>query len=112
MSSENERETFPELDPLIYGGTRIPMNDESGEMFFLADNALLADEWEMIVGQPMQFGAELEPKVHLFLTFKGKLNNKEELAAFTVVLDYKGWLALTKTMRSRLTLVPLKFRGE
>lgn len=101
-----------ELDEILYGGVRVPVSGEEmrpGEMFFVAENTILVHEWESLVTKPIKFG-EIREGVYFLTTFKGKVNNKDELGAVTVAMDITSVMALIKTYRAHVMKLPLEHR--
>jgi hypothetical protein len=58
-----------------------------GEWF--ADNTILADEYESVLGDVFKIGSPEHRPEYLF-TFRGKVNNKDEQGSFTVALTLEA----------------------
>lgn len=63
---------------------RVEMNP--GEWFMVAENTILADEFESVLGDVAKIGSP-ESRLEYLFTFRGKVNNKDEQGSFTVAMS-------------------------
>lgn len=98
-------------DPLFYGGGQAtPIISEEGvSVQYVAEGIILANEFELSVAKPGELDAAQDQPAWL-ITFKGRANLSRELTAVTLVCDTAMATALIKTMRLKLTQLPIQFR--
>lgn len=113
--SAADMQTLAAMDGDLYGGTRVTVSSdgiETGDLFFISDDAILVSDIEAVVSRPMEF-PEIpgEERVYFFLTCKGRKNNSDELGSVTIVLDWPKSADLIKMMRALTARVPLEYRS-
>lgn len=100
-----------EDDPLFYGGGQaMPViSNEGVSQQYIAADIILSNEFEVSVAKPGELDAAQDEPAWI-ITFKGRTNLGRELSAVTIVCDTKMATALIKSMRLKLTQVPVEFR--
>lgn len=105
---------MPDFDELVFGGGRdVPLKrdgKETGEMFFLAEDAILVSEFDLITTQPMTLPGDDTERMYYICTLKGRKNNERSLSAITIVLTYGGIRALTAGLRTKMVSTPPDYR--
>lgn len=100
------------FDEMFYGGGQSIPSGKDGAMFFVAPDAVLSSELELVATQPVKLEGDKEERVYLLLTFKGRVNNDKRLGSFTAVMSVVGGLNLSRMLRSQIGKIPLEFRTD
>ncbi|HEX3639923.1 MAG TPA: hypothetical protein VHV10_01390 [Ktedonobacteraceae bacterium] len=88
---------------------RVEINPD--EWFAIADPTILAEEYESVIGDMWKIGQPKHGPAYLF-TFRGKLNNKDEQAAFTVALSLQAAWELVGNILDGLELFKQANEGK
>ena len=100
------------LEPLIYGGGQMMPVGENGELFYVAEGALLVETFDFIVGLASNLDTgEQADKAHAFVTFNGRINKQKSAGSTTVILDYPSLLSLIKAAKRLAVSVPIEYRN-
>lgn len=109
-------ERGPTADEVFYGGTSIPINDGPDEsnvvsdMFFVAPDTLLVDEYEIIATQPIKLGEESEKEVYVLVTYKGRINNEDKLGSLTIIVRPEVIKNMITNFRHTYLAIPVELR--
>ena len=96
---------------LAFQGREIPVATPTmkpGDMFMVADETLMAVEFEGVCTKPITMG-EVDASF-VILTFKGTVANDGRLKSITVMMLPEMALALIKNLRHLYQQVPIELR--
>lgn len=110
------------MDEILYGGGQsVPVRasgqpdqpDESqviSDMFFVAPNTILANEFEVVATKPLRLEGAHEDECYVMMTLKGRMNNEKHLSAVTVIVSPEGAIEFVKLIRHAYSKIPLEHR--
>jgi hypothetical protein len=102
---------LPSLAELAFQGREVPVATPSmspGDMFLVADETLMAVEFEGICTKPIPMGEVTASFV--ILTFKGTVANDGRMKSITVMMLPEMAVALIKNLRYLYQQVPIELR--
>lgn len=104
-----------DFDELVFGGGRsVPLRrdgQETNEMFFLAEDSVLVNEFNLISTMPMVLPGDDTERVFYICTLSGRKNNEKSLSAVTLVLTYEVARALVGGLRTKMSGTPVEYRS-
>jgi hypothetical protein len=75
-----------------------------GEWFMVAENTILAAEYESVLDDVFKIGSD-EHRMEYLFTFRGKVNNKNEQGSFTVAMSPQAAWTLVGDILTGLELL-------
>jgi hypothetical protein len=82
-----------------------------GEWFMVAEDTVLAAEYESVIADVSKIGSD-EHRMEYLFTFRGKVNNKDEQGAFTVAMSPQSAWNLVNDILTGLELLKKANEGK
>lgn len=100
---------------IAYQMHQVPIDNgtEEGDVFFVSDNTILGNEFEIIATQPIEIpiDGKTETASMILVTFRGVVNKDGTLSSFTVMMPCLMVRALLSGLKQKFLAIPVEYRS-
>lgn len=101
---------------IAYQMHEVPIDNgtQEGDVFFVSDNTILGNEFEIIATRPIEIplpGDKMETASMILVTFRGVVNKDGTLASFTVMMPCSMVRALFAGLKQKFMAIPVEYRS-